>query len=282
MRGFCRFSGMIRYSSYIFFSLISILYLISLGTLIIALSTDSLSEYGIPAKYQILIYIILLCLFVLLAYTYYKGIRNLLTQKSTIVLSRYLLFLAFSILITLLFSKTLNALSSNTAILLNLASVLGTSFVTAFFGHTIFPLLKDKDKYWPFALSIGMVLLMNLGNSETQSSSSTQYNNVQTNIIKDDYYEPTNPNVINPKPISQIPPRYPRKAKAKGIEGYVVCKFIVNEFGVTEDIEIIEYSDELFIQPTIEAINHWTFESGKIDGLVSPMSLRVKIPYSLD
>ena len=84
-----------------------------------------------------------------------------------------------------------------------------------------------------------------------------------------------------PQPRRQLPPRYPSKAKASGIEGFVLAEFIVDQNGEVESVVVKDSSHSLFEAPTIDAIRNWVFTPGEKDGRKVRTRVRVKIPYTL-
>lgn len=74
--------------------------------------------------------------------------------------------------------------------------------------------------------------------------------------------------------LSRIPPVYPFRAKAKGIEGWVSVAFTVNEQGLVEDIDILEASPEtIFNDSVVHCLSSWRFKPGEIGG--EPVRTRV-------
>ena len=62
------------------------------------------------------------------------------------------------------------------------------------------------------------------------------------------------------KPIKKRSPIYPRKALIDGIEGVVVLELTINNKGKTEDIIVLESSDDLFNNAAIKAASKFTYE----------------------
>jgi len=62
------------------------------------------------------------------------------------------------------------------------------------------------------------------------------------------------------KPIKKRTPIYPRKALIDGIEGVVVLELTINNKGKTEDIIVLESSDDLFNNAAIKAASKFTYE----------------------
>jgi len=85
-----------------------------------------------------------------------------------------------------------------------------------------------------------------------------------------------------PLPRKQSAPRYPSAAQRRGLEGFAVAEFIIDENGNVSSIEIKQSSDPIFEQPTIDAIRSWLFTPGQKDGRPVKTRTRVKIPYNLN
>ena len=62
------------------------------------------------------------------------------------------------------------------------------------------------------------------------------------------------------KPIKKRSPIYPRKASIDGIEGVVILEYTINNKGKTEDIIVLESSDDLFNNAAIKAVSKFTYE----------------------
>ena len=84
-----------------------------------------------------------------------------------------------------------------------------------------------------------------------------------------------------PQPRRQLPPRYPVKAKANGVEGFVLAEFIVDQNGEVESVVVKDSSHSFFEAPTVDAIRNWVFTPGEKDGRKVRTRVRVKIPYTL-
>ena len=57
-----------------------------------------------------------------------------------------------------------------------------------------------------------------------------------------------------PQPRRQLPPRYPAKAKANGIEGFVLAEFIVDQNGDVESVVVKDSSHSFFEAPTVAGL----------------------------
>ncbi|MEM1222624.1 MAG: energy transducer TonB [Verrucomicrobiota bacterium] len=84
-----------------------------------------------------------------------------------------------------------------------------------------------------------------------------------------------------PQPRKQGAPRYPATAKRKGLQGFALAEFIIDENGNVIDVEIKQSSDPIFEKPTVEAIRDWKFTPGEKDGRAVKTRTRVKIPYNI-
>jgi len=74
--------------------------------------------------------------------------------------------------------------------------------------------------------------------------------------------------------LSRIPPVYPFRAKAKGIEGWVSVAFTVNKQGLVQDITVLEAEPKtLFNDSVIQCLSAWRFKPGQIGR--EPVSTRV-------
>jgi TonB family protein len=77
-------------------------------------------------------------------------------------------------------------------------------------------------------------------------------------------------------PIVKVAPIYPPRAAARGLEGYVVVSYTVNETGSTENIVVEESSSSLFEQSAIDSAAKYKYrprlENGapvRVDGVVT-------------
>jgi len=80
-----------------------------------------------------------------------------------------------------------------------------------------------------------------------------------------------------PKPITQIMPLYPMKARMKGIEGKVIFEVVVQADGTISNI-VVRASEpgDLFVASAMNAIKKWRFKPGTRNG--KPVATRVIIP----
>ena len=68
-------------------------------------------------------------------------------------------------------------------------------------------------------------------------------------------------------PLVRIPPKYPRMASRRGIEGVVTVQFIITKEGTVRDPQVIEANPaSIFNDEAIKAILKWKFKPKLVDG----------------
>lgn len=96
--------------------------------------------------------------------------------------------------------------------------------------------------------------------------------------IADDFHAAFEPGVLDRPPTGRMPPllplvmavpAYPRQAIREAKEGRAVACFFVDGDGMIADAELIELSDEIFRQPTLDALARSSYRS-RGDALVRP------------
>lgn len=71
----------------------------------------------------------------------------------------------------------------------------------------------------------------------------------------------------SPKAVWQAPMVYPPRARAKGIEGYVVFSLLIGITGEIEQVKIVEsYPNGVFDEVAMQGINSWKFEPAQYQG----------------
>lgn len=69
-------------------------------------------------------------------------------------------------------------------------------------------------------------------------------------------------------PMVKVPPMYPMRAKRMGIQGWVKVKFLVNEEGMIEHIEILEAQPvDMFETSVMNCVSRWRFKPGTVAGI---------------
>ena len=71
----------------------------------------------------------------------------------------------------------------------------------------------------------------------------------------------------SPKAVYQSPATYPARARAKGIEGYVVFSLLIGITGEIEQVKIVEsYPDGIFDDAATQSMQAWKFEPAQYQG----------------
>lgn len=68
-------------------------------------------------------------------------------------------------------------------------------------------------------------------------------------------------------PIDRVEPVYPPRARARGLEGYVVVRYTVTATGAAKDVEVVDSSTTLFIDAAVEAARQYRYKPRVIDGV---------------
>ena len=85
-----------------------------------------------------------------------------------------------------------------------------------------------------------------------------------------------------PRARYQAPVEYPARARAKGIEGYVVFSLLIGITGEIEQIEIVEsYPEGLFDEAATQGINQWQFEPAMYQGQAVRAWAKQRIRFDL-
>lgn len=70
-----------------------------------------------------------------------------------------------------------------------------------------------------------------------------------------------------PRPVNAPKPPYPRQAKARGIEGWVKVRFLVDSSGRVRNLQLVRAQPEgIFNAPVLNTLPGWRFSPGKIEG----------------
>lgn len=92
-----------------------------------------------------------------------------------------------------------------------------------------------------------------------------------------------------PIPVSELivenysPPRYPRRAVDRGIEGWVDLEFTVAQSGGTEDIIVLDAShDRYFREEAVAAVEDWRFEARQIRGRTVDQRVFTRLSFKLE
>jgi len=84
-------------------------------------------------------------------------------------------------------------------------------------------------------------------------------------------------------PLIKPSPVYPLKASRRGIQGWVKVKFIVNTFGLVEDLEIIQANPaKVFDKNVIACVAQWKFKPGTVEGVLVSTLVTTTIKFQLE
>ncbi len=85
-----------------------------------------------------------------------------------------------------------------------------------------------------------------------------------------------------PRASYQAPMVYPPRARAKGIEGYVVFSLLIGVTGEIEQVKVIEsYPEGLFDEAATQGINQWQFEPAIYQGQAVRAWAKQRIRFDL-
>lgn len=85
-----------------------------------------------------------------------------------------------------------------------------------------------------------------------------------------------------PRATYQAPVNYPARARAKGIEGYVVFSLLIDKTGHIEEVRIIDATPEdVFNETALQAIRQWRFEPAKYQGKAVKTWAKQRIRFNL-
>jgi TonB family protein len=87
--------------------------------------------------------------------------------------------------------------------------------------------------------------------------------------------------VTEPKAGEKVNFKYPEEARKAGVTGVVVCETIITAEGKISDIKIVRSPDEVFNQPTIDALKQWRFEPATLDGEPVDVIYLLTVKYNL-
>lgn len=91
------------------------------------------------------------------------------------------------------------------------------------------------------------------------------------------------PNDGDVLPLVRVPPQYPRRAEASGIEGWVDIEFTISKTGTVMDPVVIDnYPSSIFNRAAIRAIRKWKYKPKIEDGApVERYGIQVRITFAL-
>ncbi len=82
-------------------------------------------------------------------------------------------------------------------------------------------------------------------------------------------------------PLVAIQPTYPRRAAERGIEGYVVVRFVITIQGTTRNIEVVESTSSIFERAAVRAAQRLKYKPRIIDGTAVEVEHFYKFTFEL-
>ncbi len=80
-----------------------------------------------------------------------------------------------------------------------------------------------------------------------------------------------------PRPVSQVPPRWPEAARRRGLNGRVTVRLKVRADGSPDEVEVLEAEPPgVFDAAALEAVRQWRFEPATYEGRA--VAVRVTLP----
>jgi protein TonB len=90
-------------------------------------------------------------------------------------------------------------------------------------------------------------------------------------------------NLMTLRKRSGSPPPYPRRELIGGIEGDVMLRVLVDQFGVPQTIEVIGGTRNRNLEiAAIKAVKRWRFHPHSVDGVAQPAWARVPVVFRID
>lgn len=88
---------------------------------------------------------------------------------------------------------------------------------------------------------------------------------------------------IHPRPVKPIQPQYPEPARIEGIQGNVVIQIRIDQYGVVQDIEVVESTPPgVFDQSSLEAFRHARFHPAQREGRPVRALVKIRVTFELD
>ncbi len=97
--------------------------------------------------------------------------------------------------------------------------------------------------------------------------------------------DPGNGILTNPDgdavPLVRVPPQYPARAMARGLEGRVLIEFTISRVGIVEDARVVAFEPtSVFNKAALEAVKQWRYEPKRVNGkTVAQRGKQIVIPF---
>jgi protein TonB len=85
-----------------------------------------------------------------------------------------------------------------------------------------------------------------------------------------------------PRPTYQAPLDYPKTARSKGVEGYVVLSLLISATGEIEKVQVLESSPSgVFEDAALQGVRNWRFEPAQYQGRNVKVWARQRVRFDL-
>lgn len=83
-----------------------------------------------------------------------------------------------------------------------------------------------------------------------------------------------------PTLVTQVPPLYPLSAKARGIEGVVVVRVLIDKEGRVKKADVVN-GDPLLTQAAVDAVRQWRYNPGTLGGAPAESYATAQVIFTL-
>lgn len=87
--------------------------------------------------------------------------------------------------------------------------------------------------------------------------------------------------VVWPRAKSTPPPKFPRDARRRGLQGTVVIRTTIQVDGKLGDFEVLRADHPEFVKPALKAVRKWTFEPATCNGRPVEASYTLRVNFEL-
>lgn len=85
-----------------------------------------------------------------------------------------------------------------------------------------------------------------------------------------------------PRPTYQAPLQYPKTARSRGVEGYVVLSLLISATGEIEKVQVLESSPSgIFDDAALQGVRSWRFEPAQYQGRNVKVWARQRVRFDL-
>jgi protein TonB len=87
---------------------------------------------------------------------------------------------------------------------------------------------------------------------------------------------------VAPKPLQRSAMDYPKKARASGVEGYVLMNLFITQSGRVDQVKVLEsYPEGVFDEVAVAGVKSWTFEPAMYQGKAVKVWAKQKVRFDL-